>query len=276
MLARRHLLERRGLHALEPDRAAERAGEDEREDTQEKPDAAVGAPLVHRCERRQLHVEGQLRVGAHEPELRAGLGLDPGVRRGARELGAEPVRVGAQLDALAAELVEPDVQLEHGDVDGDDAGQQDGEHHDPDDAAERTHLRADGGASGRPLARPRDTRCLDAFGSRPAGHQSVPDLHRGAELCGRGARVGLELALSRPQRLARQVAQDRLVAADADRELRRARAAASQLAEVPLDDPVLERVEADDGDAATGPKHSHRRRESGFERAELVVDRDPK
>ena len=34
-------------------------------------------------------------------------------------------------------------------------------------------------------------------------------------------------------------------------------------------------MEADDGDAASGPEHPHRRRESCFERAELVVDGDP-
>ena len=48
VLARRHPLQRRALDALEPDRAAERGGEDEDEETEEKADAAVGEPLGHR------------------------------------------------------------------------------------------------------------------------------------------------------------------------------------------------------------------------------------
>ena len=140
----------------------------------------------------------------------------------------------AELDALAAELVEADVQLEHGDVDGDDAGEQDGEHDDPDDAAERTALApplraaARGRWRGRGRATGGDSTC-----AVPAQLAiSLTDLHGGAELRGRRARVGLELALRRPEGLAGQVAQDRLVAADADRELGRARAAARLLAEV--------------------------------------------
>ena len=127
LLARRDALERRRLDALQPDRPAERAGEDEREETEEKADAAVGGPLAHGFGGASCTCSVSVRVGAHEPEPRACLRLDPGVRGRARELRAEAVRVGAQLDPLAAELVELDVELEHGDVDGDDARQQDGE-----------------------------------------------------------------------------------------------------------------------------------------------------
>ena len=41
-----------------------------------------------------------------------------------------------------------------------------------------------------------------------------------------------------------------------------------------LDDPVLERLEADDGDPPSGTKRLERRREGGLERFELVVDGD--
>ena len=42
-----------------------------------------------------------------------------------------------------------------------------------------------------------------------------------------------------------------------------------------LDDPVLERVEADHGEPAAGPQHLERVGQRGLERAELVVDGDP-
>ena len=120
--------------------------------------------------------------------------------------------------------------------------------------------------------RPRDRRRLDACGSGPAGHQTFTAARSLAEAARGFSSSSRALG---PDRLARQVAQHGLVAAVADRELRRAGAAAGLGAEVLLDDPVLERVEADDGDAASGPEHPHRRRERCFERAELVVDRDP-
>ena len=45
--------------------------------------------------------------------------------------------------------------------------------------------------------------------------------------------------------------------------------------EEPLDDPVLERVEADDGDPAAWCKHLERCGQGGLESAKLVVDGDP-
>ena len=150
---------------------------------------------------------------SHEPELRPGLRLDPRVRGRARELRAEPLRLALQLDPLAPELVEPDVQLEHGDVDGDDAGEQDGEDDDPDDAAERgASPGASTAARGRERLRGRATGGDSTRRSRPSS-PSARHLHGRAELRRGGARVRLELAGARPDRLPRQVAQQRLVAA---------------------------------------------------------------
>src|SRR5207344_2893704 len=74
------------------------------------------------------------------------------------------------------ELVEADVELEHGDVDGDDTREQDGEHDDPDDAAERTAPRAALRCSLRPgtrtRPRARDGRRVDLGGPGPARHHS--------------------------------------------------------------------------------------------------------
>ena len=60
------------------------------------------------------------------------------------------------------------------------------------------------------------------------------------------------------------------MAADADGEVGRAGAAALALAEEPLHDPVLERVEGDDREPAARPQHLERRRERACERVELV------
>ena len=65
-----------------------------------------------------------------------------------------------------------------------------------------------------------------------------------------------------------------LVSADADRHLRRADAAPPLRRDEPLDDPVLERVVAEDDEPATGPEEIHGRGEARLERLELLVDRD--
>src|SRR6478736_4172307 len=70
-------------------------------------------------------------------------------------------------------------------------------------------------------------------------------------------------------------AQPGLVAADANREVRRAGTALLARAQEALDDSVLQRMEADDGKPAAGPQHLERLRQRVLERAELVVDRDP-
>src|SRR4051812_40558268 len=66
------------------------------------------------------------------------------------------------------------------------------------------------------------------------------------------------------------------VAADADREVRRAGAAAFLVAQELLDDPVLERVERNHGEASARTEHFERSRERSLERTELVVHRDAK
>src|SRR6266540_4447439 len=66
------------------------------------------------------------------------------------------------------------------------------------------------------------------------------------------------------------------MAADADRELGRAHAPPLLVAKEPLDDAILERVEADHREPAARAQHLERGRQRLLERAELVVDSDPK
>ena len=63
--------------------------------------------------------------------------------------------------------------------------------------------------------------------------------------------------------------------ADADGEVRRTHAAARLVAQEALHDPVLERVEGDDGEPAARSEHPHRIRKRRLERAELVVHGNP-
>src|SRR5919198_1507150 len=90
-----------------------------------------------------------------------------------------------------------------------------------------------------------------------------------------GARVGGDFLRCRPDRPARLGTQRRLVPADADGEVRRAGATALLRAEEPLHDPVLERVEADHGEAPARPEQLQGGRQCGFQRAELIVHGDP-
>ena len=152
---------------------------------------------------------------------------------------------------------------------------------DPDDAAgERGALprgvRGHGCAPRRGRGRPADRRRRD----RRRANQSTAAIYasrldRGAQPRRRRARVRRELGRARPDRPALDRAQLRLVAADADREVGRARAAALLLAQELLDDPVLERVERDHREPAARPEHLERRGQRRRERAELVVHRDP-
>src|SRR5258708_2895980 len=64
------------------------------------------------------------------------------------------------------------------------------------------------------------------------------------------------------------------MAAHAHREVRRAHAAALLLAPEVLDDPVLERVERNAGEAAAGTQHLERGGQRNLERRELVVHGD--
>src|SRR3954447_2830910 len=107
-----------------------------------------------------------------------------------------------------------------------------------------------------------------------ASCDQLANLDPGAEPCRLRARVRRDLARTRPDRLSMQRPHLGLVPARADREVRRADAPALLVAQEPLHDPVLERVERDHREAAARPKHLERRRERGLERAELVVDRD--
>src|SRR3954452_20109550 len=103
----------------------------------------------------------------------------------------------------------------------------------------------------------------------------APGLDRGAQPRRRGARVRRQLCRRRLDRPARERPQLRLVPADADREVGRAGTALLARAQEALHDPVLERVEADHGEAAAGAQHLERLGQRGFERAELVVHGDP-
>src|SRR5207302_1327644 len=67
----------------------------------------------------------------------------------------------------------------------------------------------------------------------------------------------------------------RLLAAHADREVRRALTAALEASHPSLDDPVLERVEADHRDTSSRAEHLERGRQRCLQGAEFVVDGDP-
>src|SRR4029078_3314105 len=85
---------------------------------------------------------------------------------------------------------------------------------------------------------------------RPPSGLLGSGLHCCAQACRRGARVRSELRVTGPDGTPLQRAELGLVAEDADREGGRAGAAALPLAQEPLHDPVLERVEGDDGEPA--------------------------
>ena len=102
------------------------------------------------------------------------------------------------------------------------------------------------GAPGARRPRPRRLRCDRRHYSTFSATRSRAE---------RGARVHRRLAGARPDRPRREDAHHRLVATDADREVGRARAAARLLPEPVLDDPVLQRVEADHGETTTRPEH---------------------
>src|SRR5262249_8230908 len=100
------------------------------------------------------------------------------------------------------------------------------------------------------------------------------DLHPDAQPRRRRARVRGRLASARSNRLAREGAQLRLLAAHAHRKVGWTFAAAFEVAHEALDDAILERVEADHRKPAARPEHRERGGKGGLERAELVVDRD--
>src|SRR5207244_10136640 len=100
-------------------------------------------------------------------------------------------------------------------------------------------------------------------------------LYSHAESRGRRSRVSRRRSGVRADRLPRGRAELRSLAAHADREVGRTLAAAFAIAHEALDDPILERMEADHREPATGPQHRERGRQRGLEGAELVVDGNP-
>ena len=90
-----------------------------------------------------------------------------------------------------------------------------------------------------------------------------------------GAWVGLDLAAVGVSERSGQEAQAGVPAAHADRELGGTDAAASLGGEEALDDPVLERVVAEDDEAAARPEQVEGGGEALLERVELLVDGDP-
>jgi hypothetical protein len=108
-----------------------------------------------------------------------------------------------------------------------------------------------------------------------AGAYASPYLDRRPKLRRGRARVLGGLLRRRAHGFARQETHRGLVPADADGKLGRARAPAYLGGEKPLDHPVFERVEADDGEPTAGPEHRERRRKRALERVELFVHGDP-
>src|SRR6476646_69068 len=90
-----------------------------------------------------------------------------------------------------------------------------------------------------------------------------------------GARVGGELGWRRGQRRAGHEPETGIPAADADRQLGRADAAPPLGGDEALDDPVLERVVAEDDEPAARPQEGARGGERVLECLELLGDRDP-
>ncbi len=90
-----------------------------------------------------------------------------------------------------------------------------------------------------------------------------------------GSRVGGDLGVGRRDRWPGDETEARIASADADRQLGRADAAATLGLEEPLDDPVLERVVAEDDEAAPGSEEVEGGCQTGRQRVELLVDGDP-
>ena len=240
-------------------RAGERHDENGAEGQDEEADPRVDRLLAHGVVER--HVGRRVGVGGDEAELRRRLALDARVRRRARELGPRRGDVCLQLGARAAdELVELDVEPQDEDVDRDDAGEERADDDDPEDRSAERDARA---------ARTRRCVCLGDGRHRRryalTAARRRADADRGFSSTSRcDGRTGFRV--SDPQR--------RLLAADADREVGRARASLRLLRDEALHDPVLERVERDHREPAARPQHLERRGKRRLEGAELVVHGD--
>src|SRR5687768_15995489 len=101
-------------------------------------------------------------------------------------------------------------------------------------------------------------------------------LHRNAEPARCRANVDCHLGRCRANGFLRHQTNSRFLSAHAHREIGRAGATARLASEEALHDPIFERVEADDSDAPAWPQHAQDRREGPLQRAEFVVDLDPK
>jgi hypothetical protein len=191
--------------------------------------------------------------------------LDERRRLRARELRREGGVLVAQHRALAAELVEADVQLQDGDVERDEPARSA-----PTTTIQTTPLRSGCGA---PCRDGRGRRRARRAGGLGVATRTPSDLHRDAKLRRRAR--GLCATSSSLGRSGRATARaGRLVPADADREVGRARAAALAVAHEGLYDPILERVEADHREPAGRPQSFECCGQRTLERTELVIDRD--
>ena len=151
-----------------------------------------------------------------------------------------------QLRALLAELVEGEVDAQHRDVEGHQPGEHRGDYDDPDDPACKPPLGSARRRLGPGLREPRPGwPCpCDRSGGR---HQTFSATRSRAD-----AERGLSAISRASGRTARrQHAKHGVPTARADREVGRTDAPARLGPEEALHDPVLERVEADDGDPAS-------------------------
>src|SRR5439155_13325570 len=171
--------------------------------------------------------------------------------------------------SLAAQTVELHVEAQHGDIGRDHTRKERRDDPDPEHAARDTAL-----ALRDARSRAQWSGCLLGPGDGGPGSHGL-GLYSHAESRGRRSRVSRRLSGVRADRLPRGRAELRSLAAHADREVGRTLAAAFAIAHEALDDPILERMEADHREPATGPQHRERGRQRGLEGAELVVDGNP-
>src|SRR4029079_11264172 len=108
----------------------------------------------------------------------------------------------------------------------------------------------------------------------PPATRSRSDLLGDTKDCAAGARGACDLRRVRTKRTPGNDTQARAMPADAGGEVGRTNAVARFPEQVLLDDPVLERLERDDREAATRPQQRHGRDETLLKVRELVIDRD--
>ncbi len=181
------------VDALQPDRPRQDAGEREREEREEQADAAVGLLLADglRHQRREVEVADRRRIGLGQAVLLAGERLDPRRRERGRELRLERRVRRAQPAALLRRLVDPQIELQHGEVDEDDAGEKQRADGDAEDGAAGAGALA--GSATRPrrrLGRARSRLRAGAAGGRLLRRRRRPSGARLAGGRGDGRRAG--------------------------------------------------------------------------------------